>query len=363
MFILINFVHLQLLSIVVMKMTKMLPIQLELNRYGYDPFIDFMKGICILLVILNHSIPSEIRSAIGFPFWGSPAVPIFLIIQVFHFYKKGIDSVKLNYIKIWKRIARPFFVVELLIFVVWLYKYYRIANSIPSIKESVYMLTGGPGSYYPWIYLQFAILLPLCRPLMRINSIYILLVILLLSQFAELLCTLITMPEWIYRLTFFRYIFLIYLGSLLATKGITLNGITMTLSVISIASIFLFTYSNIDTSPMFYNIDAWSTCHWISYIYIAFFMIIMLKKTYVCLQNNNLSGLIIRIGKYSYEIYLFQLLFFTCVSDYIINLLSLDDKKMTTIILSTLLCVIPVLLYKKIEENLKQTKIINGTQQ
>ena len=335
-------------------------IRLELNRYGYDPFIDFMKGICILLVILNHSIPSEIRSSIGFPFWGSPAVPIFLIIQVFHFYKKGIDSVKLNYIKIWKRIVCPFFVVELLIFVVWLYKCYRIdASSIPSIRDSVYMLTGGPGSYYPWIYLQFAILLPLFRPLLRMNSIYILLVFLLLSQFAELLCSLITMPEWIYRLTFFRYIFLIYLGYLLAIKGIILNRITMLLSIISIASIILFAYSNIDTSPVFYNVDAWSTCHWISYIYIVFFMMMMQKKIYVCFQNHNLSGLIIHIGKYSYEIYLFQLLFFTCISDYIINLLSIDDKIITTTILSTLLCVIPVLLYKKIKEIFKQTRIIN----
>ena len=328
-------------------------IRLELNRYGYEPFIDFMKGICILLVILNHSIPSEIRSSIGFPFWGSPAVPIFLIIQVFHFYKKGIDSVKLNYIKIWKRIVCPFLVVELLIFVVWLYMYHENdACSIPSIMDCVYMLTGGPGSYYPWIYLQFAIILPLFRPLLRMNSIYVLFIFLLLSQFAELLCSLITMPEWIYRLTFSRYIFLIYLGYLLAVKGVILNGMTMLLSILSIASIILFTYSNIDTSPMFYNVEAWSTCHWISYIYIVDIMIIMLYKIYIWIYNNNRFGLIMLIGKFSYEIYLFQLLYFTCISKYVINLFSIGDDIITTIFLSTILCVIPVLLYKRIKEGL-----------
>ena len=339
--------------VVIINMTA---IKLELNRFGYDPFIDFLKGICIILIILNHCIPSELRLQIFFPLWGSPAVPIFLIIQVFHFYKKGINTTKTNYNKIWKRVVRPFMMVELIILAFFLYMDYSNSN-IPSLKEIVYMLTGGPGSYYPWIYVQFAILLPLFRPIMKLKWTYTLIVFILVSQLVEIVSALLTMPEWIYRLLLFRYFFLVYLGYLLANKGYILNGNTMLLSIVSVVFAFLFTYTDVDFYPLFNNVGAWSTCHWICYFYIAFFMIIGLTVIYSCFGNYAFSTLIKQIGKYSYEIYLFQLLYFTCVSEYVINVLSLTNKTMITIILSTLLCIIPVLLYKKIKERINRKEL------
>ena len=61
------------------------------KRSGYDSFIDFLKGICILLVLLDHSL-SLIKEYSLFAIWGRPAVPIFLLIQVFHAYKRGVDN-------------------------------------------------------------------------------------------------------------------------------------------------------------------------------------------------------------------------------------------------------------------------------
>ena len=91
----------------------------KLKSEGYDPFIDFLKGICIVLVILTHCIPSVIRRQTFFAFWGMPAVPIFLIIQVFHSYKKGIDNVKrTDFIKIWQRIIKPFLLIEFLLILI-----------------------------------------------------------------------------------------------------------------------------------------------------------------------------------------------------------------------------------------------------
>ena len=334
----------------------MSPIKLEIQRFGYDPFLDFLKGICIILIILNHCIPSELRYQIYFPLWGSPAVPVFLIIQVFHFYKKGLNTTKPDYNKIWKRVVRPFIIVELIIIAVLFYKE-SSNNTIPSLKEMVYMLTGGPGSYYPWIYVQFAILLPLFRPIVKLQRVYILIAFILLSQFAEIVCALSAMPEWIYRLTLFRYVFLVYLGCLLATKGYDVNSNTMMLSLVSVASATLFTYTDMDFNPIFYNVGAWSTCHWICYFYIAFVMMTGLKMTFSYLDNYAFSALIKQIGKYSYEIYLFQLLYFTCVSEYVIYELSLTNKTIITIIVSTLLCIIPVLLYKRIKERLKKEQL------
>jgi len=320
----------------------------ELCRKGYDPFIDFLKGICIILVILTHCIPSELRLVIGFPIWGSPAVPIFLIIQVFHFYKKGIDSAKLDCSKVWKRVLRPFILVEFAIIVVWLYNYSTdIYYIVSSFKNIIYMMSGGPGTYYPWIYLQFAVLLPLCRSLFKYGNTYTLIVFLVLSQIAEIICAITAMPEWIYRLTFFRYIFLLYLGNLLARKGYILNRTTMLLSIISVTSVFFFAYFSFDSSPIFYNVEAWASCHWICYIYISFFMIVGLKYIYMFTRKSTFSTIVRLLGKYSYEIFLFQLFYFTCISDFINNYCFMENIPLISIVTSILFCTVPVLVYKE----------------
>lgn len=66
----------------------MLPITLQ--KEGYDPFIDYLKGVCIFLVVLAHCLPHT--EYILFPLWGDQAVPLFLLIQVFHAYKHGVDE-------------------------------------------------------------------------------------------------------------------------------------------------------------------------------------------------------------------------------------------------------------------------------
>ena len=295
---------------------KSFPLRFELSRVGYDPFIDFLKGMCIVLIVLNHCIPMDLRSLIGFPIWGSPAVPIFLIIQVFHFYKKGLNAVKLNYRKVWRRIVKPFLIVELFILLVLLCSFWSSNDhAVPSVKEGVYMLTGGPGSYYPWIYLQFAILLPVFRSIFKYKNAYsILFIFILLSQLVEVLCVVCLIPEWFYRLIFFRYVFLIYLGYILASKGYVLTMPIVLLSIISLVITIVFVYAPIESIPFCYHVEAWSTCHWICYIYMAFFMMTFLYVVYSRIPNHPFTILVKKMGVYSYEIYLIQLLFFTLIS-------------------------------------------------
>ena len=326
---------------------KTLSWKFELSRTGHDPFIDFLKGFCIVLVILNHSIPSEVRALIGFPLWGSPAVPIFLILQVFHFYKRGINAGKLDFSKIWKRIVKPFFIVELIILLVWLFSFIVNNGEQPSIKECIYLLTGGPGSYYPWIYLQFAILLPLIKPLFSLNDTLYVFVFVLLSQLLEVICVVFAIPEWIYRLTFFRYMFLICLGYMLASRGYVLNGKTLLIVVVSTASTVWFAYVFAGDIPLTYHVEAWSTCHWICYIYMAYFVMGSLKIIFSCVQNTLFASCLKQIGRNSYEIFIFQLFYFTCVSPFITEILQMGKHLSVYVVLSVILCVVPVLLYQK----------------
>lgn len=254
---------------------------LQLKKNSYDPFIDYLKGICIVLVILTHCIPYTIRHDIFFPLWGSPAVPIFLIIQVFHTYKKGMDNVKeTNYHKIWQRIIKPFFLTELFLIITTLclrFTTRELDGLFNYFKMIIKFGGGGSGSYYPWIYSQFAIILPLIVPIFRkIKGFKLAVTFILISSTLEIICNVANLPNFIYRILFFRYTMLIYLGYLLATKGYVLNLKTGLLSILSVSSVLLIVYSNLTFSPFLYFDPKWESCHWICYFYIAFLLLFIL---------------------------------------------------------------------------------------
>ena len=52
------------------------------NKHGYDPFIDFLKGVCILFIILTHCFPEYLIEYTQFDLWGRTAVPLLILLQV-----------------------------------------------------------------------------------------------------------------------------------------------------------------------------------------------------------------------------------------------------------------------------------------
>lgn len=81
------------------------------NKTGYDPFVDFLKAYCILVVIFCHGFPY--LDKIGYAVWGVQ-IPLFFLIQVFHCYKREPKAI--NWKTIWRRIVLPFIAIEVLIF-------------------------------------------------------------------------------------------------------------------------------------------------------------------------------------------------------------------------------------------------------
>ena len=140
--------------------------KIEFSKIGHDLSLDFVKGVCILLVILNHSTGFTFHQDSWFFLWGYPAVPLFLLIQVYHSYKKEFDGIHIQWVKIWKRAFFPFLLVQTLLFAYVVVT--QPTRSLHSIFMAAFYWGGrGPSSYYPWIYIQFAILLPCLRPLFR----------------------------------------------------------------------------------------------------------------------------------------------------------------------------------------------------
>ena len=138
----------------------------------------------------------------------------------------------------------------------------------------------------------------------------------------------------------------------LATKGLELNRLTILGGIISMVFLYLFAYTGINMEPLFCtHLSIWPLCHWVCYIYIAYFFLAFLKYTYTRLRcYSSITTYIEKIGKFSYEIYLFQIFYFTTLSIFVGNTLSYIDyypiQRILFIIISTVICVIPVVYCK-----------------
>ena len=323
--------------------------RIEFKKEGYDPQIDYIKGLCILFVVWTHCMNRGELSNILFPYWGDTAVPIFIIIQVFHYYKKGVSVRMPSISKLWKRIMKPYIMMVSLMFIVQFFIYYDMTDG--TFSPTLYWEKRGPGSYYIFIYVEMAFVIPLFAPLYRkFSTKWLLVIFLILSQLVEIVCSLTHCPDNIYRITFFRYIFLIFIGYLLATKGLKLNKLTIIASIFSMSFLYLFAYKEIDMEPLFCtHLSLWPLCHWVCYIYIAFFFLAFLKYTYSKLSTcyNCFMICIMRIGKCSYEIYLFQIFYYATTSTYVNGALSITEshplQRILYIVISTTICILPTI--------------------
>lgn len=277
------------------------------NKTGYDPFVTFLKGYAILCVVLAHSVPNIENT--GYEFWGSLQVPLFLLIQTFHIFKR--DTAKLSFKKLWSRIIFPFLILQVSI---WFLKLSVVDFDLQLIDNQAFIEGGGrgPGSYYFWVYLQFAILLPLLLPIVkRWPKRRLLIVFLICSVAFEILCSLVHPAEWIYRLLAIRYLFLIYLGYIWVSEGVQMTGKNIFLSLVSIVAIALFAYVKADFEPFFYD-SGWTTHRWICYFYAAFLLTYILKLVWGKVsQWSKVDAVFSMMGKSSYEIYLVQMAVFT----------------------------------------------------
>lgn len=287
-----------------------------------------------------------------FPYWGDTAVPLFFVIQAFHYYKKDTGIRMPSIPKLLKRILWPFIITICLMFLMQFFIYYDITNG--SFSPILYWDKRGPGSYYIPIYLEFAFIIPLFAPLFKRLSIkWTFLIFVILSQLLEFIACISRCPDSIYRVIFFRYTFVIFIGYLLATKGLVINKLSIAAGVIGIFALYLFNYTEIDLEPLFYtSLSNWKYCHWICYLYISYIFLWIIKQSYSYLiPHKGIATYIEEVGKYSYEIYLFQIFYYTIIGPYIDTALSLWGngiiQRILYIIISTVICVVPVVYIKK----------------
>lgn len=116
------------------------------------------------------------------------------------------------------------------------------------------------------------------------------------------------MPEWLWRLLFFRYFLLVWLGYDLVKNGIRLSLWLIVLSFLSIVFIVTMHYLNPDLSPWFIH-NGWKVEHWAAYFYPAYLLLWIIRWVYEHLSNA-IRAVLEKIGMASYEIFLCQMFYF-----------------------------------------------------
>ena len=321
---------------------------IKFNSTGYDPFIDFMKGFCILSVVLTHCLPMQ--DEILFPFWGGQAVPIFLLIQVFHTYKKGIVNLpNINYRKIFDRILKPFIFQVSILFVIL--ALFSSKPFLEIIKSTLFAGGIGPGSYYVWIYIQFIFLTYITAYIIKFikNEWALFLFFVGISIIFEIICSYTNIRSGIYRLLFFRYYFLIYLGYMWIKRGIQMNITNMLFSIVSIIFIYLLQYREVKLQPFIFD-SSWRYFHWICYFYTANLLIYIIYVIYNRL-NSRIIHLLKILGKYSFDIYLFQMVVFTLINPQRLSFIEYAPlRDIVFVVITTLASIAPVIVFKQLKE-------------
>lgn len=275
---------------------------ISFNKSGYDPFLDFIKAFAILSVLCGHTFPYLDET--GYFLWYGMQVPLFILIQVFHVLKRRTS--RINATRIFNRVFLPFLIVQAGSLFINI-----IHGDSTNVLIHKYLIGGGvgPGSYYPWIYLQMAIILPLLNPIFcKLSKWQLAVVFIVICEGFEILSSLINLPDSLHRLLAFRYFFLIYLGWLWVKDGIVLNAKTIILSIISMGTIVFFEYYYVPIEPWFYD-TVWRTHRWPCYFYVSTLLCGIL---YLLYDNTKKSNIIVKItkllAKCSYEIFLLQMI-------------------------------------------------------
>ena len=272
--------------------------------------IDFLKAVCIIFVVLAHSVPLEYQKYVGRPFTIIQAVPIFLLITGYNFSESSFVSNRYSDIfsvfrygltRI-KKLLLPFVILFITEALFMLIKYNYNFRAILKL-----FIGGGvgPGSYFVPVMIQTLLVLPILVKVTRKNPIVAVILIFVLNLLLEYLS--LGVSDYWYRLLFIRYLFAIELGVFLSVYKDKINFVRiLPFACISIMYIFC-----IDIYHMEFILNR----GWGSQNPIAYFFALMIVYIFLHLklkENEMLSS----IGKKTYYICLVQKNYFFYASIY-----------------------------------------------
>ncbi len=280
--------------------------------------IDFIKSVAIVAVITLHSLPAKTLYAILAPFHIWHAVPIFIVIAGMNgtlsnvqrsggsIFPHAYSSSRLQ--RHFRNIIIPFLTIWLLEIVVQ-----ACTKKIAPGKIIYTFFAGGigPGSYFTPVYIQHLMIFPMIlwlkNKFQTLNRYAFVLFFLLLSLSLEWLCLVFSVPEWLYRLLYVRYLFAAFLGSYLLSPGFT-KSMALLLTAVSLVYIVCLSYGAFNPAMMY---PSWGFQHAPAYFYTVF-LVVCLWHLYPLFQRFDFA--IMFIGKATYHIFLLQMVWFKMIA-------------------------------------------------
>lgn len=319
--------------------------------------IDVLKGLCIIFVIITHYGWEEKHRLWGlFPYIIDMAVPVFMIVSGYVFsnsyINKGITQFENAYDLhiISKRIIRytvPF-VMAYLVELIW---FFGIGEAV-NYKDIVFnFFTGGygPGSYYYPLMIQVTFILPIILFGMKKNPRVGLFFWFWINAFYELIKTIVGLDQEIYRLSVFRYVFLLAFGCyIFLRRSNRVNKVFLSVSWI-IGFIFIFFTRYLGYQTKIINND-WKGTSFMSALYIAPIVMIIIYK-YETFSFKPIEV----IGRACYNIFLTQLVYYTTVAG---RIYTLTDKRYIHVFINVIVCVSVGIIFYMVENRITNKIII-----
>ncbi len=293
--------------------TQALPVGNEAALAARSEGLDRAKGIAILFVCLRHGLTRpELDASVAWLHLGQ-AVPIFILVTGYlacrSWERHGL-GVRSYYA--WGRVRRMLTRIALPLAVVLALEAVLLMATGRSpghvLREFVVMGGWGPGSYYPWVYLQLWFLLPFILWLTSIRtgcaSAWAFLFVICFA--AEAVVGLLHPPSAVYRLLCVRYFFALCLGILWARDEDPKGWVRWVLAALAAVYIGLERWRGPVLAPVLYPT-------WPGYHAPAYFYSLVVVGAGIALSGRlggRLRGLLAAMGQASYEIFLTQMVYF-----------------------------------------------------
>lgn len=320
--------------------------RLKMNQRNL--FLDFLKGVAIICVIFIHNLPDAVLSETKSFFHIGQAVPIFMVTSGYLGYAKYSKSTKIDTVdqfsKLIKRVLIPFWIV------LGIQIIFKLGMNNLNLKSLFEKGGIGPGSYYPYVFIQCSLVLPVIIAIVNrckktIVSVSIMIII---SALLNAVLTWFDVSEPMYRLLAVRYIFYIYLGCMWKKEGVKSKSILFALTLISAIFVYLQRYEHLNFEPFIYN-------DWRGYNYLGAFytlgVIYMLNQFYELPIANKFKSALVLIGSYSYEIFLTQMFIFSFIKIRMFTEIdSMLWRQIIYISLTFFFSIVPIMVWHHIQQ-------------
>ncbi len=318
-------------------------------------FIDILKGILAVFVILLHSsINPDTRLVLGFPFWANMAVPGFMFLSGYvgtkSFYSKNIKTFKGMYAHkgLFARFIRliiPFSIAYILEWIVFrIFGIYMVNIVVYGLRAAFFdYLRGGigQGSYYFPIMIQFVFLLPIIVLIVGKFKEWGLAGMFVANALWELLKNAVGMSDYTYRFIIFRYLFIIAAGVYFAifnhVKSKYSGIIYFFMIIIGLFTTTIFSYT--DYSPKLVNM--WKTTSFVTVLYLVPLFEYLTSDKF----KNVKCSLLELAGKASFNIFLVQMIYYNFAE----KMLELVKYNWLFVLISVINCVAAGIVFYLLE--------------